>query len=128
MSIGNNGLLGYKVLINGSGEKLTEVDLRDYLIDNPMTDEGDIIIGDALGVPAHLGVGDEDDVLTVEGGKPAWKPSDALPTATEGQIAVKGAEDWGAEDTEELPTEELPTEEIPFRFEDKTYGLLYFET
>ncbi len=55
-----------------------------------------------------------------------------LPTATEGQIAVKGAEDWGAEDTEELPTEELPTEElpteeIPFRFEDKTYGLLYFE-
>ncbi len=50
-----------------------------------------------------------------------------LPEATEGQIAIKGEEEWKAKNTEPLPTEDLPTEDLPFRFEHKTYGLLYFE-
>jgi hypothetical protein len=49
----NGKLLGHKVSANGSAI-LEEVDLRAELMQNPMQDLGDIIIGDALGVPLRL--------------------------------------------------------------------------
>jgi hypothetical protein len=43
---------------------------------NPMTTLGDMIF-QFDGAPTRLGIGDEDDVLTVESGVPVWKPSSA---------------------------------------------------
>ncbi len=72
-TIEHGSLLGHRVHLNG-GKELKEVDLRQWLMENPMTDTGDIIIADDdVGVPVRLGVGTNGHVLTVEDGKPAWK-------------------------------------------------------
>ncbi len=71
-TIGHGSLLGHRVHLNGAKE-LKEVDLRQWLMENPMTERGDIIIGDTGGATMRLGVGEEKQVLTVDGGKPEWK-------------------------------------------------------
>jgi hypothetical protein len=72
MSIEDGSLLGHRVSLNGSKE-LIEVDLRDYLMDNPMADQGDIIVGATLGVPYRLKIGEEKQVLTVSGSDLKWQ-------------------------------------------------------
>lgn len=41
-------------------------------MDNPMTTAGDIIYGGVDGDPTRLGIGDDDDVLTLASGVPTW--------------------------------------------------------
>lgn len=53
MTLTAGKLLGHRVSVNGSAA-LNEVDLRTYLMENPMEDKGDLIIGDVLGVPLRL--------------------------------------------------------------------------
>lgn len=48
------------------------IDLLDTLNDNPMTAAGDIIIGGTSGAPTRLAKGDDDEVLTLVNGVPAW--------------------------------------------------------
>lgn len=40
---------------------------------NPMQDEGDLIYGGVAGAPRRRVIGDEGEVLTVQGGVPIWK-------------------------------------------------------
>jgi hypothetical protein len=42
---------------------------------NPMQDDGDLIYGGVAGAPRRRAIGDEGDVLSVEGGVPVWIPS-----------------------------------------------------
>ena len=39
---------------------------------DPITTEGDLVVGDATGQASRLGIGADDQVLTVVGGAPAW--------------------------------------------------------
>jgi hypothetical protein len=40
---------------------------------NPMTAAGDLIYGGSAGVPARMGIGNDNDLLMVESGAPTWK-------------------------------------------------------
>lgn len=69
---------GTNITITNNGTDL-EISSIDTGMLNPMTALGDIIIGDANGDPARLGIGSEGYVLTVSSGSPAWV---AIPTQT----------------------------------------------
>lgn len=61
--------------------------------DNPMTAEGDLIVGGTAGAAGRLAVGTNDQILRVAGGVPTWVNSPYLvsPTTTEGDLIVRGA-------------------------------------
>lgn len=66
---------------------------------NPMTTEGDIIVGDTAGAAERLGIGTEGQVLKVVSGAIAWDTdstgSGSLPgTPAEGDLAYYDGADW----------------------------------
>ena len=62
-------------------------------VDNPMTDDGDMIVGEGLyGEPGRLPAGDEGQVLAIDSGTPTWV--DAADVAGIGTMAAEDAADY----------------------------------
>jgi hypothetical protein len=64
---------------------LVDVNVRTYngaTLSNPMTAAGDTIYGGSGGSPAKLGIGTAGQVLTVNGGAPAWQTAGYAPTVS----------------------------------------------
>jgi hypothetical protein len=60
--------------------------------DNPMTAEGDLIVGGTAGAADRLAVGTDDQIMRVVAGAPTWVDhTDLSPTTTEGDLIVRGA-------------------------------------
>lgn len=68
---------------------------------------GDLIVGTADDTPARLAAGDEDDVLTIDGGVPAWKPggggSSALSVGNSLFVDVDGNDGTGTRERFDKP-------------------------
>ena len=77
---------------------------------DPITTEGDLVVGDDTGQASRLGVGANDQVLTVVSGAPAW--ADAV---------------GGAPTTFQVLPGTIAVYEYPFESE-KTYGFVYYGT
>jgi len=58
---------------------------------NPMTEAGDIIVGDVAGAPAALPIDDDGDILTLVAGTPAWvAPGSAVAQISSVIIVIDG--------------------------------------
>ena len=69
---------GSNITLTNNGTDL-EISATDVGFANPMTAAGDLIVGGSSGVADRLGVGTENQVLTVSSGTPTWA---AIPTQT----------------------------------------------
>lgn len=79
-----------KEVYDADGDGIVDVSV----FSNPMTTEGDIIIGGTDGDPARLGIGTDTYVLTSNGTVPTWAAPDAgftNPMTTEGDLIIGGA-------------------------------------
>jgi hypothetical protein len=63
-------------VVNGAGT----ITISSTAMSNPMSTAGDLIIGGNLGVPARLGVGANNQVLSITSGSPGWKTLGVLST------------------------------------------------
>ncbi len=80
------------VTVEKVNELIVDINNGGFTFPNPMTAEGDTIVGGVDGEPEALAVGSEGEVLKVVSGVPAWSADAgfANPMTTEGDIIIGG--------------------------------------